>query len=122
GKGHKEYVYPPLWGTNSYNTGAGIYQISRFAGYIKNNMPFGATYKNAQLTNEQAWDVAAFVNSQPRPIKNLKMDWPDISTKPFDYPAGPYSDSFSESQHKYGPYQAIVQTKNNDAKKNFVKK
>ncbi len=74
-------------------------------------MPFGATYKNAQLTNEQAWDVAAFVNSQPRPIRDLKMDWPDISTKPFDYPAGPYSDSFSESQHKYGSYQAIVQTK-----------
>jgi hypothetical protein len=35
---------------------------------------------------------------------------------------GPYADSFSESRHKYGPYQAIVQAKNNDVKKNFVKK
>lgn len=122
GKDHTEYVYPPLWGKNSYNIGAGMYQLSRFAGYIKNNMPFGTTYKNAQLTNEQAWDVAAFVNSQPRPIKNLKMDWPDISTKPFDYPMGPYADSFSESRHKYGPYQVFVQTKNKDTKKSFVKK
>jgi thiosulfate dehydrogenase len=121
GKDHTEYVYPPLWGINSYNVGAGMYQLSKFAGYIKNNMPFGTTYKNVQLTNEQAWDVAAFVNSQPRPVKDLKMDWPDISTKPFDYPAGPYADSFSESRHKYGPYQAIVQTKSRDKKKNFVK-
>jgi thiosulfate dehydrogenase len=122
GKDHTEYVYPPLWGNNSYNVGAGMYQLSKFAGYIKNNMPFGTTYKDPQLTNEQAWDVAAFVNSRPRPVKSLKMDWPNISTKPFDYPMGPYADSFSESRHKYGPYQVIVQTKNNDAKKNFVKK
>jgi thiosulfate dehydrogenase len=121
GKGHTEYVYPPLWGKNSYNIGAGMYQLSKFAGYIKNNMPFGTTYKSPKLTNEQAWDVAAFVNSQPRPVKGLKMDWPDISTKPFDYPTGPYGDSFSESRHKYGPYQVIVQAKSNDTKKNVVK-
>ena len=84
-------------------------------------MSFGTTYKNAQLTNEQAWDVAAYVNSQPRPVKNLKKDWPDISTKPFDYPMGPYADSFSESRHKYGPYQLIVQTKSKNTKKSLVK-
>ncbi len=106
---NKEYLYPPLWGEHSYNVGAGIYELSKFAGYIKNNMPLGTTFDNPQLTNEQAWDVAAFVNSQPRPLKNLGMDWPDISTKPFDYPFGPYSDSFSPRQHKYGPFQPIQQ-------------
>ncbi len=105
----QEYVYPPLWGDHSYNIGAGIYQLSKFAGYIKNNMPFGATYKNSQLTNEEAWDVAGFVNSKSRPsFKDLKMDWHNLSTKPVDYPFGPYSDSFSESQHKYGPFKPIV--------------
>lgn len=113
---NKEFIYPPLWGKNSFNVGAGIYQISKFSGYIKNNMPFGTTYKNAVLTNEQALDVAAYVNSQPRPQMDLKMDWPDISTKPFDYPMGPYADSFSESRHKYGPYQAIVQSEHKDKK------
>jgi len=103
----KEYLYPPLWGKHSYNVGAGIYELSKFAGYIKNNMPFGITFNNPQLTNEQAWDVAAFVNSRPRPLKNLKMDWPDLSTKPFDYPFGPYTDSFSPIQHKYGPFEPI---------------
>ncbi len=106
----KEYLYPPLWGKNSYNVGAGMYQLSKFAGYIKNNMPFGVTFTNPQLTVEQAWDVAAFVNSQPRPQKNLSMDWPDIAAKPLDYPFGPYSDNFSERQHKYGPFAPIRQS------------
>jgi thiosulfate dehydrogenase len=105
----KEYLYPPLWGKNSYNVGAGIYQLSKFAGYIKNNMPFGTTFTKPQLTVEQAWDVAAFVNSQPRPSKDLRMDWPDISSKPPDYPFGPYSDSFTVKQHKYGPFLAVQQ-------------
>lgn len=105
----REYLYPPLWGRNSYNVGAGIYQLSKFAGYIKNNMPFGTTFASPQLTNEQAWDVAAFVNSQPRPLKDVKSDWPVISAKPLDYPFGPYPDSFSISQHKYGPFLPIQQ-------------
>jgi Cytochrome c len=32
----------------------------KIAGYVKNNMPFGEVeYHNPQLTNEEAWDVAA---------------------------------------------------------------
>lgn len=103
------YAFPPLWGNHSYNTGAGLYRLSRFAGYVKDNMPFGqATHKAPALTDEEAWDVAAFVNSQPRPQKDLSNDWPDISKKPVDHPFGPYSDGFSETQHKYGPFQPIV--------------
>jgi thiosulfate dehydrogenase len=109
-KNGKEYLYPPLWGKHSYNVGAGMYQISKFAGYIKNNMPFGTTFHNPQLTNEQAWDVAAYVNSKPRPLKDLKKDWPDLATKPLDYPFGPYSDRFSAKQHKYGPFGPIQQS------------
>lgn len=101
------YAYPPLWGKNSYNNGAGLFRLSRFAGYVKTNMPFGADYHTPQLSNEEAWDVAAFVNSQPRPTKDLKNDWPDISKKPVDHPFGPYADSFTEQQHKYGPYGPI---------------
>ena len=102
------YTYPPLWGEHSYNIGASIYSISKFAGFVKNNMPFGVDYKNKQLTNEEAWDVAAFVNSQYHPFKNTSADWPNLSTKPYDYPFGPYADHlFTKDQHKYGPYRAI---------------
>lgn len=102
------YIYPPLWGDNSYNTSAGMYSLSRLAGFIKNNMPFGTTRQNPQLTNEQAWDVAAFISTQQRPDKFFKYDWPDISKKPVDYPLGPYADSFSATQHKYGPFTAMI--------------
>jgi thiosulfate dehydrogenase len=106
-----QWKYPPLWGDDSYNTGAGLHRLSRFAGYVKANMPNGATFDNPILTDEEAWDVAAFVNSMPRPQKSFAGDWPDISKKPFDHPYGPYADSFSEEQHKYGPFTLIKKSK-----------
>jgi thiosulfate dehydrogenase len=103
------YVYPPLWGPSSYNTGAGLFRLSRFAGYVKANMPYLlATYKTPILTDEESWDVAAFVNSRPRPAKDLSGDWPKISKKPVDHPFGPYADGFTEEQHKFGPFTPIV--------------
>jgi thiosulfate dehydrogenase len=108
---NKGYIYPPLWGENSYNQGAGLFRMSRFAGFVKSNMPLGATYEKPILTDEQAWDVAAYVNSLERPTKDFSKDWPDISKKPIDHPFGPFADSFAEMQHKYGPFQQIVVTK-----------
>lgn len=104
----RTHMYPPLWGDGSYNQGAGLFRLSRFAGYVKANMPQGATWENPQLTDEEAWDVAAYVNSQPRPGKDLSADWPDISKKPVDHPFGPYADKFPEQQHKYGPFGPIA--------------
>jgi thiosulfate dehydrogenase len=100
----KTYQYPPLWGNHSYNTGAGIFRLTRFAGYVKTNMPMGATFYSQQLSDEESWDVAAYVNSQPRPEKLFPKDWPDLSKKPIDNPFGPYADDFPEEQHKFGPY------------------
>ncbi|WP_296702538.1 c-type cytochrome [Algoriphagus sp.] len=101
------YTYPPLWGEHSYNQKAGLYRMSRFAGYVRANMPFGATYENPILTDEEAWDVAAYVNSLDRPTRDFPNDWPDISKKPIDHPFGPYADEFSEQQHKFGPFKPI---------------
>jgi thiosulfate dehydrogenase len=112
------YAYPPLWGTYSYNKGAGLFRISNFAKFIKSNMPLGASYTDPQLTDEEAWDIAAFVNSQPRADKNLKKDWPKIQEKPFDYPFGPYADGFDEQQHKYGPFKPIQEKAASQKKKN----
>lgn len=111
--------YPPLWGEKSYNEAAGLYRLSRFAAYVKANMPFGASYQNPQLSDEEAWDVAAFVNSQPRPKHPfLQTDWPKIEKKPYDHPFGPYADAFPEAQHKYGPFGPIVAFYKSPAKKN----
>jgi thiosulfate dehydrogenase len=105
------YSYPPVWGDHSYNDGAGLFRMSRFSGFVKTNMPLGATYERPVLTDEEAWDVAAYINSMPRPHKNISKDWPDISKKPIDHPFGPFSDDFSEDQHKFGPFEPIKAAK-----------
>lgn len=76
------------------------------------NMPSGITHTTAVLTDEQAFDVAAFVNSQPRPIKsNLQADFPARKNKPVDAAFAPYTPGFSAEQHKYGPWQPILEAR-----------
>ena len=57
-------VFPPLWGPQSYNWGAGMHQLDNAAGFIKANMPLG---RGGSLTDQQAWDVAMFMNAHERP-------------------------------------------------------
>lgn len=104
-----EYSFPPLWGPNSFNDAAGLYRLTNMAKYVKYNMPFGVNHDQPSLSDEEAWDISAYVISMPRPHKNTPMDWPDISKKPIDHPFGPYVDKFSEKQHKFGPFAPIKQ-------------
>ncbi len=57
-------VIPALWGPQSYNWGAGMHSIDNAAAFVYANMPLGGT---GTLTEQQAWDVAAWIDSQPRP-------------------------------------------------------
>lgn len=59
-----KYVFPPLWGADSFNWGAGMHRVNTAAGFIRANMPYG---KPNSLSEQQAWDVAAFVVSHERP-------------------------------------------------------
>lgn len=54
---------PPLWGSDSFNDGAGMHKSENLAAFAYHNMP----KTNPDLTAEQALDVAAFVSTQPRP-------------------------------------------------------
>lgn len=67
GQGQKvagRYVFPPLWGADSYNWGAGMHQLDNAAAFIKANMPLG---RGDSLSDLQAWDVAMYMNAQERP-------------------------------------------------------
>ena len=55
--------FPPLWGAGSYNWGAGMHRVNTAAAFIKAAMPLG----KPDLTDQQAWDVALFINSHERP-------------------------------------------------------
>jgi len=57
-------VFPAVWGPRSYNWGAGMTSIATAAGFVKANMPLGL---GGSLTDQQAWDVALFIDSQERP-------------------------------------------------------
>ncbi|MFL5772939.1 MAG: c-type cytochrome, partial [Flavisolibacter sp.] len=105
------YLYPPLWGDHSFNVSAGLLRLSGLSAFIRNNMPFGVTYRKPELTEEEAWDVAAYISSKPRPQIFFSYDWKDLKKKPFDYPFGPYTDNFSEQQHRYGPFTIMLKEK-----------
>ncbi len=106
----KGYQYPPLWGADSYNDGAGMNRVITSAEFIKGNMPFGqATWDNPKLTDEEAFHVAGYINSFERPQKkNKEDDYPDKRLKPVSTPYGPWADDFSKEQHKYGPFLPII--------------
>jgi thiosulfate dehydrogenase len=61
------YDIPPLWGDGSFNAAAGMNNVVTAAAFIHANMPYGVDYRAPMLTEQQAWDVAAFVTSRPRP-------------------------------------------------------
>ncbi|MRI02496.1 c-type cytochrome [Kriegella sp. EG-1] len=102
------YEFPPLWGSDSYNNGAGMTRVITAAQFIKANMPYGATYENPILTDDEAYDVAGYINQQERPEKkNKEVDFPDIKKKPVSTPYPPYADTFSVKQHQLGPFSPI---------------
>ncbi len=57
-------AFPPLWGNRSFNWGAGMAQLDKAAAYIKTNMPLSL---GGSLSNQDAWDVAYFVDGHDRP-------------------------------------------------------
>ncbi|RUL73638.1 c-type cytochrome [Dyella choica] len=57
-------VFPPLWGPQSFNWGAGMERLDNAVGFIKANMPLG---RGDMLTDQDAWDVAYFMNAHERP-------------------------------------------------------
>jgi thiosulfate dehydrogenase len=54
--------FPPVWGSNSYNTGAGLSKLDKMATWLKHSMPLG----NPNLTNQEAVDLSIYVNAQER--------------------------------------------------------
>jgi thiosulfate dehydrogenase len=67
---------PPVWGAQSFTIGAGMGRYLSAAGYVWRNMPFDTP---GTLTEQQALDVAAYIDAQARP---------DYAAKEHDWPAG----------------------------------
>lgn len=63
---------PPVWGPRSFNTGAGLSKVANLAAWLKLAMPL----EDADLSDREALDVAAYVNSHPRPDFKLEDHLP----------------------------------------------
>ena len=75
------FIYPPLWGDESFNIGAGMARTYSAAAFVKRNMPIGMHEKfplgQGGLSDQEAVDVSAYFANQPRPDYPDKVkDWP----------------------------------------------
>lgn len=84
-----DIVFPPLWGDESFNIGAGMARTYKAAAFVKYNMPMGIQTKGLWghgnvLSDQDAVDVAHFFTHKPRPDFAGKInDWPS-GKKPKD--------------------------------------
>jgi thiosulfate dehydrogenase len=131
-------VVPPVWGSRSFNDGAGMFRPRTAITFIRANMPLGKavpTDPTTWLSLEDAWDVTAYVVYQNRPVFfNLANDWPTNHVSPIDgvpdwvrkapdawyapyYPRWDgahytydtaYPQIYNENKHKYGPWQDML--------------
>jgi thiosulfate dehydrogenase len=57
------YLFPPLWGPGSFTDASDMHGIPTAARFIKAKMPLG----RADLSDDEASNVAAFIDSKLRP-------------------------------------------------------
>ncbi len=71
GKKHPDgrYMFPPLWGKDSFNRAAGMTKAKTMAQFIRANMPLGAPFS---LSEQEAWDIAMYIWIQDRPYDPRK--------------------------------------------------
>ena len=60
----------PLWGSDSWNDGAGAARVYTLAGIIRYAMPY---LNPGSLTDAEAQEVAAFITAKPRPVFPYKQ-------------------------------------------------
>ena len=104
------YVFPPLWGPDTFNNGAGMNRLAMATRFVKHNMPQGTNFDAPQLSDDEAYDVSAYMLSKPRPEKaNLEADFPARWNKPVDSAFPPYMLGAPADQHRFGPFPPLAE-------------
>ncbi len=102
------YLYPPLWGPESFNTGAGMNRLIEAANFIHANMPNGTTWEKPTLSVDDAWDVASYMLSQPRPVlAHLDQDYPVRAQKNPAAAYPPYAEGLTADDYRLGPFAPV---------------
>jgi thiosulfate dehydrogenase len=67
-------VAPAVWGPRSFTIAAGMAREQRLASFVRHAMPFD---RPGTLSDQEAFDVAAYVMSHARPdLPGKERDWP----------------------------------------------
>lgn len=112
------YIFPPLWGPDSFNNGAGMNRLLTTTRFIRQNMPLGASHMATVLNDDEAYDVTALMLSKPRPVKkHLEADFPARWNKPIDAAFPPYMLGATADQHRYGPFPPLAEKQRQMAEK-----
>ncbi len=74
-QGQGDTENPPVWGDRSYNEGAGLAKVENLGAWLKVAMPLD----DATLTDQEAIDIAVFVNSHARPRFELSAHLPPVA-------------------------------------------
>lgn len=70
--GRGQTGFPPLWGPDSYNAGAGMSKPVQMGTWVEQNMPLG----NPDLTRQEVADVSLYVDAQKRPEFDVREHLP----------------------------------------------
>ncbi|MBI5508665.1 MAG: c-type cytochrome [Deltaproteobacteria bacterium] len=108
--------YPALWGDRSFTRGAAMYSVPQLAFFTRKHMPFGDP---ETLSEQEALDVAGFINSQPRAVAHSARMFCDADTatglpnsllKPAHWNVGcvDAAEPFSFEQRLLGPWRPIA--------------
>lgn len=78
-----DYIFPPLWGDDSFNIGAGMARASRAGAFVIHNMPLSVSREAplGQITfsEQEVVDVVEYFTKKPRPdFAGKENDWPGM--------------------------------------------
>lgn len=107
------YVFPPIAGDDTYDDGGHMYMVPLLTQFIHANMPLGSTADKPVLSVEQAYDIAAYVNSElPRRHAPQRVDaYPDPAWRPagFAVPEHFPDDPLGYQRARFGPFPVQTQ-------------
>ena len=102
------YLFPPIAGDDTYDDSGHMYMVPLLTRFIYANMPFGSSASAPQLKIDEAYDIAAYINSElPRRHNPQRMGlYPNPTFRPagFAIPEHFPDDPEGYRRARFGPF------------------
>lgn len=103
------YIFPPVAGNDTYTDGGDMYMVPMLTRFIHANMPLGSSAAAPTLSVDEAFDIAAYINSAlPRKhaLKRTSL-YPDPAFRPegFAIPELFHGNEAAYRAARFGPYK-----------------